>query len=133
MAMFKADSPVSKQTETIIGSSVKVDGNFSGEGNVIIEGQLQGNLKTKHNVSIGQGAKVKANIEAQDVYLAGELHGNIKALGKMQITASAKIIGNIETAILSVEPGAVLNGKCLMTAEGENNPKNLIEKTEKSK
>jgi cytoskeletal protein CcmA (bactofilin family) len=128
MAMFKPDTTLSKQTETIIGSSVKVEGNFSGEGNVIIEGQLQGNLKTKHNVNIGIGAKVKANIEAQDVFLAGEIHGNIKANGKLQITSSAKVIGNIETTSLSVEPGAVLNGKCLMTSET-----NMVEKIEKTK
>ncbi|MFA6588703.1 MAG: polymer-forming cytoskeletal protein [Patescibacteria group bacterium] len=117
MAMFKPDSTPSKQTETIIGSSVKVEGNFSGEGNVIIEGQLQGTLKTKHNVSIGTGARVKANIEAQDVYLAGEVHGNIKANGKLQVTSSAKLIGNIETSSLAIEPGAILNGKCIMTSE----------------
>jgi len=117
MAIFKNDTQNSRQSETIIGSSVKVEGNFVGEGNVIIEGQLQGTLKTKNNVNIGPTAKVKANIEAQDVFLAGELHGNIKALGKLQIMSSAKIFGNFETQSLTVEAGASINGKCTMGSE----------------
>jgi len=117
MAIFKNDTQNSRQSETIIGSSVKVEGNFVGEGNVIIKGQLQGTLKTKNNVNIGPTAKVKANIEAQDIFLAGELHGNIKALGKLQIMSSAKIFGNFETQSLTVEAGASINGKCTMGSE----------------
>ncbi|RJO59770.1 polymer-forming cytoskeletal protein [Candidatus Parcubacteria bacterium] len=117
MAIFKQEMSNSKQNETIIGSSVKVEGTFVGEGNVIIEGQLQGNLKTKHNINVGPSAKLKANIEGQDVYIAGTLHGNVKALGKLQMTSTAKIVGNVEAAALNVETGAILNGKCNMLAE----------------
>ena len=113
--MFKGDTTSAKQGDTVIGGAVKVEGNFVGEGNVIVEGQLQGTLKTKHNVTIGNSAKVKANIEAVDVYLAGELVGNVKATGKLFLKAGAKLNGNVETGMLSVEPGAILNGKCTMT------------------
>lgn len=116
MAMFKSDGSTGKQGDTVIGAAVKVEGNFVGEGNVIVEGQLQGTLKTKHNVIIGSGAIVKANVEAQDVHLAGELHGNVKISGKLTLTATAKLSGNIETSSLTVEEGATLNGKCVMTA-----------------
>ncbi|MDP2789912.1 MAG: polymer-forming cytoskeletal protein [bacterium] len=116
MAMFKSDSSTGKQGDTVIGAAVKVEGNFVGEGNVIVEGQLQGTLKTKHNVMIGSGAIVKANVEAQDVHLAGELHGNVKVSGKLVLATTAKLNGNIEAASLTVEEGATLNGKCVMTA-----------------
>lgn len=112
--MFKGENTGSKQGDTIIGGAVKVEGNFVGEGNVIIEGHLQGTLKTKHNVTIGAQAKVKASVEAVDVFLAGELIGNVRATGKVQLTSGAKLNGNVETSMLSVEPGAILNGKCTM-------------------
>ena len=112
--MFKSDGSTGKQGDTVIGSAVKVEGNFVGEGNVIVEGQLQGTLKTKHNVMVGVGAVVKANVEANDLHLAGELHGNVKATGKIVLAASAKLVGNVETSSLTVEEGATLNGKCTM-------------------
>ncbi|MEK7632089.1 MAG: polymer-forming cytoskeletal protein [Patescibacteria group bacterium] len=113
--MFKGDTASAKQGDTVIGGAVKVEGNFVGEGNVIVEGQLQGTLKTKHNVTIGAAAKVKANVEAVDVYIAGELVGNVRATGKLVLKAGAKLHGNVETGSISVEPGAILNGKCTMT------------------
>ncbi len=115
--MFKSDGSTSKSGDTVIGAAVKVEGNFVGEGNVIVDGQLQGTLKTKHNVMVGVGAIVKANVEAQDVHLAGELHGNAKVAGKLVLAASAKLHGNIETSSLTVEEGAILNGKCVMTSD----------------
>lgn len=113
--MFKSDGSTGKQGDTVIGAAVKVEGNFVGEGNVIVEGQLQGTLKTKHNVMVGGGAVVKANVEANDLHLAGELHGNVKVSGKIVLTATAKLVGNIETSSLTVEEGATLNGKCTMS------------------
>lgn len=115
MAMFKSDGSTGKPGDTVIGAAVKVEGNFVGEGNVVVEGQLQGTLKTKHNVMVGSGAVVKANVEANDLHLAGELHGNVKVSGKIVLTATAKLVGNIETSSLTVEEGATLNGKCAMS------------------
>ena len=114
--MFKGDVQAGKQSDTVIGAGVKVEGNFTGEGNVIVEGQLQGTLKTKLNVNIGREAIVKANVEANDVYLAGQLHGNVKAMGKLVLTNSAILTGNVEVNSLTVEEGAKLNGKLMMSA-----------------
>jgi cytoskeletal protein CcmA (bactofilin family) len=116
MAMFKNDPADSKAGDTVIGQSVKVEGHFVGEGNVLVDGQLQGSLKTKHNVSIGSTAKVKADVEAVDVHLAGELNGNVKATGKLTITSSARLTGNLEAATLAVEEGAMISGKCAVGA-----------------
>jgi cytoskeletal protein CcmA (bactofilin family) len=70
-------------------------------------------------VTIGAEAKVKANVEAVDIFLAGELTGNVKATGKLMLKAGARLNGNVETAMLSVEPGAILNGKCTMSGSAQ--------------
>ncbi len=110
--MFKNEATASKVGDTVIGPSVKVEGHFVGEGNVSVEGQLQGSLKTKHNVSIGAAASVKADVEGVDIFLAGDLTGNVKAAGKFTLTSSARLTGNVEAASLSVEEGARISGKC---------------------
>ena len=38
--------------ETVIGPSVKVDGDFAGEGNVLVQGVVNGTLKTKGNLRV---------------------------------------------------------------------------------
>lgn len=118
MAMFGRQNTVEAEPETIIGPSVRVEGNFSGSGDVVVEGSLSGTLKTSKSVRIGAGAKVKADVEAGAVFIAGEVRGNVKSTGTVELTATAKLIGNVEATKLSVESGAVLNGRCTMTVPG---------------
>ncbi|MBI4092433.1 MAG: polymer-forming cytoskeletal protein [Candidatus Kerfeldbacteria bacterium] len=115
MAMFSREPEVAaKSPETIIGPSVKVEGNFIGSGNVVVEGTVNGSLKTSKDLRIGEGAKVKADIEAANVTVAGEVHGNVRTAGKLELGPSAKVLGNVEVAVLVVAQGAILNGKCVM-------------------
>ncbi len=114
-----------KDFETVIGPSVKVKGDFHGMGNIIIEGILSGTLKTSGNLTIGEKAKVTASIEAKEAKIGGEIKGNIKTKGYLEISSSAKIFGDIEAPILSIEKGAIINGKCVMSA-GETNKSEAI-------
>jgi cytoskeletal protein CcmA (bactofilin family) len=106
-----------KQAETIIGPSIKVKGNFHGQGNIIIEGIVEGSIKTNNFLLIGSKAKIMANIEAGDAKIGGEVQGNIKVKGYLEIKSSAKIQGDIEAAKISIEKGAIFNGKCSMTTD----------------
>lgn len=120
--MFKKFNYIQKELskkETIIGSLLKVEGNFIGEGNVIIEGEIKGSLETKNDIRIGEKARVRANIKAENVFVNGEVRGNIKAQGKVELTKGAKVLGDIETKILSLNEGAIFNGKCLMLEESK--------------
>ncbi|MEA3398792.1 MAG: polymer-forming cytoskeletal protein [Patescibacteria group bacterium] len=103
-----------KSAETIIGPSIKVKGNFHGQGNIIIEGEVAGSIKTDNNLLIGNKAIIAANIESKEAKIGGKITGNIKVKGYLEITSSAKIYGDIEAATLSIEKGATLNGKCIM-------------------
>lgn len=109
--------------ETVIGPSVKVKGDFNGQGNIIVEGIIEGSIKTNGNLEIGKTAKITASVEAKEAKIGGHVTGNVKTKGFLEITASAKIFGDIETSGLSIERGAVLNGKCVMIAGIEESKK----------
>jgi len=100
--------------ETVIGPSVKVKGDFNGQGNIIVEGVVEGNLKTNGSLEVGKTAKITANIEAKEAKVGGQVSGNVKIKGFLEVTATAKIFGDVETSGLSIERGAIFNGKCAM-------------------
>jgi cytoskeletal protein CcmA (bactofilin family) len=104
-----------KDAETVIGPSVTVKGNLNSNGNIIIEGILKGGIKTAGGVFVGNKAQITADIEAKDSHVGGEIHGNLKIEGALSLFSSAKIFGDIECSSLSVENGAIINGKCTMT------------------
>ncbi len=114
MALLQRDEKKMNNVETIIGPSVKVEGNFVGEGDVIVEGIVSGSVKTAKNLQVGQGAKIQADVEAENVSVAGEIRGNVVCRGKLELSSSAKIIGNVRASLLSIAEGAVLHGKCAM-------------------
>lgn len=129
--MFKEETGKQiKNAETIIGPSVKVEGDFTGDGNVIVEGIVVGNLKTKNHLMVGAEAKVNAEIEAASAHIAGEVTGNVVVSGDIELTASAKIKGDIAASSLSIERGAQLNGRVSMN--GVKKPE-LTEKHEGKK
>lgn len=117
--MFSKDSKLEKfkDAETVIGASIKVKGNFQGQGNIIIEGFLEGSLKTEANVFIGPQAKVLANIEAQDAIVTGEVRGNVKAKKYLAIGATAKIFGDLQYGEVSIERGAIINGQLSLAGD----------------
>lgn len=51
--MFKETPPAINEIETVIGPSVKVEGDFVTEGNMIVEGTICGSIKTSKNLKIG--------------------------------------------------------------------------------
>jgi cytoskeletal protein CcmA (bactofilin family) len=103
-----------KEAETIIGPSIKVKGDFHGDGNIVIEGVLEGGVKTSKDLFVGNKAIIKAEIEAKNAKIGGNITGNLKINNYTEITSQAKIFGNIETQTISIERGAVINGKITM-------------------
>ena len=114
--MFAKNQPTTNQKtiETIIGPSVKVEGKFKGEGDLVIEGTLVGDLQTKNNLKVGQNAVVDAHIRASNAFISGKIKGNIIVKGKVEITGTAVILGDIKAQVISIESGALVYGKLNM-------------------
>lgn len=112
--MFKAEN--NSGTETLIGPSVHVKGDFKSQGNVQIEGQVTGTIQTAGNLRVGQGAKIMANINAANAHVSGTIKGNVMIAERLELSPTAKIDGDVATKILIIAEGAQLNGRCQMTS-----------------
>ena len=115
--MFKKDDEMGGGGETIIARGVKLEGDFKSEGNVVVEGEVNGALTTTSDLRVSEGAKINANVKAQSAVVAGEINGNIKVKDKLELLATAKVAGDVDTKVISVTPGAIVNGKMSMGDE----------------
>ena len=104
-----------KTAETFIGPSVKVEGDFTGEGDLVIEGIVVGNVRTNNNLTVGPGAIVEAEIKAKNAFIAGKVKGNVLLKGRLDLTSSGQIIGNVKASLISVESGGIINGQLNMS------------------
>lgn len=129
--MFKENKNGGDETETIIGPSVKVEGDFITEGDIVVEGMVCGTIKTAKNLKIGPKSKVYANVSAENALVSGEVQGSMKISQQLQLTSTAKIFGDVKAKILIVASGSILNGKCQMGDSKDKSPKPDFSKQEK--
>lgn len=117
------DENLNGPAETVVGPSVKIQGDLNSEGNIKIEGQVSGKVKTSQSVFVIPGAKIAADVLAGNAVVGGEILGNLKIAGHLILQSTAKISGDIVCAILRVEDGAQFTGKCSMGQNGTSNGK----------
>lgn len=115
--------------ETIIAHGVRVEGDFVSQGNVVIEGDVQGTILAGGDLRIGEEAKITADVTAANAVIAGEIRGNLHVSGKVELLASSKIIGDVSAETLSITSGAQVNGR--ITMDGTASEK--VKKAEKEK
>ncbi len=95
----------------LLGPSVRVRGRVSGEGDLRVEGQLEGDVSVTGDLAIGAGGAVNGDIDANAVTIGGALTGDVAARGAVVIQAGARVVGNMGGAEVSLEEGAKFSGR----------------------
>ena len=102
---------------SILAPDIRITGDIVGEGDVSIEGPLDGNI-TARCVTVGPAGHVTGAIKAEQVVVSGTVEGDIKA-GEISFTASSKFKGTVTVhGFLEVERGARFEGKTVWAQAG---------------
>jgi cytoskeletal protein CcmA (bactofilin family) len=102
---------------TVIGKSVVVRGELSGNEDLYMDGDLEGSITlTDSRLTIGPNARVVADLHVRDLVVFGKLTGNVRASGRIELRQSAAVSGDIFACRLSIEESAVMQGKVELTA-----------------
>jgi cytoskeletal protein CcmA (bactofilin family) len=109
--------PFTGKIDNIIGPKASFQGHLKAEGNVRVDGYLDGSLETKGNVIIGEAAKVTADITASNVQVWGAVKGNISTTGRLEILPSGRVWGEIKVTSLLIDEGGLFRGKSVMAGE----------------
>jgi cytoskeletal protein CcmA (bactofilin family) len=101
--------------ETSIGANTRLVGTITSDGNIRIDGSVEGDIEVLGNLIIGETGRVVASIKAQNVHVAGAVKGEITASDKLEIAPTGKVWGDISIAALHIEPGGLFRGQSTMT------------------
>ncbi|MCL2673201.1 MAG: polymer-forming cytoskeletal protein [Alphaproteobacteria bacterium] len=102
--MKKSDVP------SIISSEVAIKGGIISEGEIRIDGRIDGDIECKI-VIVGVNGIINGNINAQTAKIHGVLNGNLVAKSVV-FGGTAKIKGDVRHQMLAIEPGAFIEGHC---------------------
>src|SRR5262245_48209445 len=96
---------------TVIGRSTRVVGRLSGDGPVIVRGDVKGSIAIRGGLSVRGGGRVEADVQAHTIDLAGEARGRISAAARVSLTETGDFEGEMDTPILEVSPGSIVRGR----------------------
>ena len=79
--MFKgnknaSEAPVQNSKNTYVAEEIEITGNFTGQGSILIEGTVHGNISVT-SVVIGEKGSINGIINATNVIVNGKLNGSI--------------------------------------------------------
>jgi cytoskeletal protein CcmA (bactofilin family) len=98
--------------EARIGSGARVRGRIHGEGNLVIEGHVEGDVTLRGDLTIAEGAALAGeSVEAQSVTIAGTLEGDVHASGPVRLGSSARVRGDLHGSTVSIDEGARFAGR----------------------
>jgi len=100
--------------ETVIAVGVRVEGDFTSKGDVIIDGEVTGTVHTDASLRVGEAARISADVSAASAVVAGEVQGNLRIVDRLDLLESSRVHGDIEAQVISVAPGAIVNGRITM-------------------
>lgn len=103
--------------EAVIGRSTRVRGRVSGDGDLRLEGIVEGDISLSGELTIADGAKATSNVEARAVSVGGELDGDVRASGLVHIAPGGRVHGDIQGELVAIDDGAELNGRLLLEFE----------------
>ncbi len=111
-----------KSMPSLISKQLVVHGNLTADGDIQVDGTVEGDIKT-NVLTIGEGGTVKGAITAETVMVAGTVQGQLRAK-TVSLARTARLQGDIWHESLAIEAGARFEGSCKQLssaggAEGE--------------
>jgi cytoskeletal protein CcmA (bactofilin family) len=95
---------------TVIGSGIVIDGEISGDEDLVIQGTVKGKIAVKESLIIEGRGVVEADIETQNLEIAGQVTGNIVASDKVELKSECRVIGDIKAPRVLIADGASFKG-----------------------
>lgn len=102
------------QSINIISEGTKIKGDIISNGDIRIDGELNGNISVKGKLVVGPSGKINGEIECSNIEISGYIKGKVSAAELLNMKALSQIEGDIIAGKLSVEPGSVFSGTCSM-------------------
>lgn len=95
----------------VLGRGARVRGRIRGEGSLVVDGQVEGDVTVTGELAIGDSGTITGDIDAAAVSIGGVLTGDVAARGAVAIRAGAKVVGNMGGTEVSIEEGASFIGR----------------------
>jgi len=111
--------PAPTATRNALSTDVEIKGIVKFTNDLIVDGKIEGEIFSEGSLTVGEHARIKAEVKTATVIVYGKVHGNLTATDRVELKASAEVIGDIKAKTLSIEAGAIFVGKSTVGAPAQ--------------
>jgi len=110
-AASQGTAPRKRGEPATIGPSITIQGEVTGDEDLVIQGRIEGSVKLeKNHVTIGVDGRLKADIFGKSVVVEGSVEGDVKGTDHVVLRQTARVEGNISAPRVTLEDGASFRG-----------------------
>lgn len=102
---------------TRIAPGTQVVGEITGATDVVIEGDLQGEVRIEGKVRVVEGGRVRGGLQAGELEIGGQVRGDVVGRERIRLDASAELHGNLSAPRVVIDEGAFFKGEVEMGGE----------------
>jgi cytoskeletal protein CcmA (bactofilin family) len=107
---------------TVIGAGTRIRGRIHGEGDLTVDGFVEGDVKVNGEVQIGSTGLVASNVEGARITVRGAVRGDLTATLAIHLEEGARVVGAVRAPRVSVAAGTLYRGVLHTAAPGEALP-----------
>lgn len=107
--------PLFRKSYTYISQEVTFAGDMNATENIVIDGTMQGNIRSEKHVALGASARFEGSIKCEAASISGDVKGCIHAKKTIIVCVPATISGDLISASVQVESGVILRGRIIST------------------
>lgn len=100
---------------TLVAPGSKITGHVSGTAELVIEGEVDGEINLDSRVVVGSGGFVHGQVQGRSVQVGGKVVGNVRGIERVEVLASGSLEGDVTAPRVVIAEGAFFKGKVEMT------------------
>jgi cytoskeletal protein CcmA (bactofilin family) len=101
-----------------VSSGVSIKGEVKFGSELVIDGEVEGNITSEGKLTIGTHATVVGDIQVGFVTIQGSVEGNVLASERCALEAGATLQGDVQSPRLAVDENASFIGSATITKRG---------------
>ena len=97
---------------SIIGENMSIKGDINSNGNIRIDGKIEGNITAKAKIILGPKSFVQGNINAKTADIEGSVNGILEISELLTLKSTATVQGETKVGSIAIEQGAKFDAVC---------------------
>lgn len=115
-------APSASTATTILGSKLRIVGDVSGDEDLVVNGRLEGKIRSDRKVVVNAGGEVEGDVQARSVVIGGRVHGQVMATERAELLATGRVQGNVHAPRIVMAEGAQIQGRVVMPSDAATRP-----------